>query len=522
MSEVYLAGRGLASALGADMPSALAALQAGGTIPARVEVSPGLTCPLYAIDDPDPDWLARARRIVQRVAAESGALDGPREGPLFVASSSLDIGAVEQRGTFDGDFPTFAETIAGWLGWRGPVFTVSTACTSSLNALSSACTLIRQGHAQAALVLGLELRNLTSLGGFSSMQLLSPDAARPFGLARSGLVLGEAVAALHLGAAPSRWRIAGNANVVDGRDPAGFALHAIQAAWAQALTASALSPADIGVLKPQAAGSPGNDAIEAHALRQVFNPQPALVSFKNAMGHTLGASGAAEIALLTACLESGSWPKTAYAPDPALQTPLAPQPPRRTAHVLATILGFGGGHAAVVLDDCTQTGARLTPPAPPMAWHTLAHVHTAPPAPDWRAALAARLGQRPRRLGPWAELALHGALACLDQAGETHLPTGAHLRVASLSGPRTATLAITEQVRSGLPMPFTFLQSQPSQLLAALGQHLGWQGDARFTLCRDAAAALALAQMEAGPAGLLFGWVEEDLGTQWWRFVPQN
>jgi hypothetical protein len=153
-------------------------------------------------------------------------------------------------------------------------------------------------------------------------------------------------------------------------------------------------------------------------------------------------------------------------------------------------------------------------------WRTLAHVVVDPLPADWRDRLAERLGQRPRRIGPWAELALYGARLCLDSAQEPALPAGAQLRVASLSGPMAATRTIAEQARLGLPMPFAFMQSQPSQMLAALSRHLAWQGDARFTLCRDQAAVLALAQQESGAAGLLLGWVEEDRRTEWWRMVP--
>ena len=153
-------------------------------------------------------------------------------------------------------------------------------------------------------------------------------------------------------------------------------------------------------------------------------------------------------------------------------------------------------------------------------WHTLAHVVVEPLPADWRDQLAQRIGQRPRRIGAWAELALYGARLCLDAAKEEALPAGAHLRIASLSGPRSATHAIVEQARSGLPMPFTFMQSQPSQMLAAVSQHLAWQGDARFTLCRDRQDLLQLAQLESQAAGLLIGWVEEDLSTEWWRLRP--
>lgn len=150
--------------------------------------------------------------------------------------------------------------------------------------------------------------------------------------------------------------------------------------------------------------------------------------------------------------------------------------------------------------------------------HAPAHLLAAPPPANWREWLTTRLGERPRRIGTWSELALYGALRCLDSAGHAQLPAGALLRVASLDGPMSATRAAVEQSRAALPMPFTFLQSQPSQLVAALSRHLGWQGDARFVVCRDRAALLRLAEREAAGRGLLFGWVEEGAApsTEWW------
>lgn len=348
MNEVYLLGRALASALGPDLASATRALPAG-VAPQRRTLADGSSWPCYTIDDADADWAARSRRLILRADAEAGTVD--RRGALFIASSSLDIGQRETTHEFDCDHQRFADTVAGWLDWRGPVYTVSTACTSGLNALLSARSLVGHGVVPHALVLGLELRNALTLGGFAGMQLLSPTAALPYGAGRNGLVLGEAVAALHVTAQPSRWRLAGGANVVDGSDPAGTLESAVIDMSRQALADSKRSACDIDLVKPQAAGGAASDATEARALRQVFDPLPPLVSFKAAIGHTLGASGIAEVALLTACLESGAWPSAGHAPDAALQAPLSPRVPSRVRHVLASILGFGGGHAAVVLED---------------------------------------------------------------------------------------------------------------------------------------------------------------------------
>jgi hypothetical protein len=156
-------------------------------------------------------------------------------------------------------------------------------------------------------------------------------------------------------------------------------------------------------------------------------------------------------------------------------------------------------------------------------WRLAAQVTIDPPPAGWRDALAMRLGARPRRIGAWAELALHGAWQCLDAAGETALPADARLRVSSLSGPREVTCACLAQLRAGIPLPFDFMQSQPALMLAALVKGLGWQGDASYFMGRDLPRLASLALHGAGPGGLLMGQVEEgpaSLSSVWWRWVP--
>jgi 3-oxoacyl-[acyl-carrier-protein] synthase-1 len=362
--QVHLAGTGLACALGHGLAASLDTLRRGGVPPTPVTVAEGFAWPVYTLPPlPSPSstgWLDHARDVIRRVVQESGALDSPRTGPLFIASSSHDVGHREQAEAFGGDVLEFADRIQHWLDWRGPVFAVSTACTSSMNALLSAAACIRNGEADDALVLGIELDNRLTVAGFGAMQLLAPESAQPYGAGRKGLVLGEAVAALRLSSVPSRWRLAGGANVVDGRDPAGTVAGAVEAACRQALAQGGLNAGDIGLLKPQAAGSPNNDVIELEALRQVFDPLPPLVSLKASIGHALGAAGAAEIALLLACIEAGDdacWPRPGYALDESLQVALSPAAPKQLRHLLAAIIGFGGGHTAVVIEDMGEGGA---------------------------------------------------------------------------------------------------------------------------------------------------------------------
>ena len=351
MNPVYLQGRGLASALGANLSQALACLSGGGRPPQRVALAGGTNWPYFAIEHKEPDWRKRAQQIICNAMREAGA-DSCRDAPLFIASSSLDIGAIESQGTeFAGDSYDFAEEIAGWLEWSGPVYIVTSACTSSLQALLSAFTLISSGSVSDAVVLGLELSNRFSVSGFAAMQLLTPSEPKPLGSGRDGITLGEAVSVLHLSNRPARWRLCGGSHITDGRDPTGAIPQTVAQMCKQALAASGLEPSDIDLIKLQAAGSPANDGKELQGLTTVFDPLPPLVSLKAAIGHSLGASGAAEIALLTACLEANVWPHTGYALDPALGAKLASAKPGSVRTILANILGFGGGHSAVILED---------------------------------------------------------------------------------------------------------------------------------------------------------------------------
>jgi 3-oxoacyl-[acyl-carrier-protein] synthase I len=354
MKPVYLPGRGLACALGLDIEESLASLQRGGVATANRSLhgEPDTSFPYRAIscvNSVNTDWNERARALVQRVAFEADA-QAARGGALFIATSSFDIGAIEQ-GAPQLERSAFADHVTAWLDWTGPVYVVNTACTSSLNALLAAHALLDAGEEEDVLVLGVELDNQLTLGGFAALQLLSPGRCKPFGLHRDGLVLGEAVAALRLSTRESSpWRLLGGANVVDGSQPTGASAPAVLGMYQRALAQCGLDADAIDLIKVQAAGSPGNDAVEAQGMREAFPHMPALVSLKTEMGHTMGASGAAEIALLTACLERGTWPTYPDAVDESLGVDFIARAPDTVRRVMATTLGFGGGHATLVLE----------------------------------------------------------------------------------------------------------------------------------------------------------------------------
>ena len=171
MKPVYLCGRGLACALGLNLGQSLAALRRGDiTSGSRfLYGAMGGHFPYQSIPLQMNNWNERACELVQRVASEAG-VQNAKHGTLFIATSSFDIGAVEQ-GIAQINYDTFANKVAAWLEWTGPVYVISTACTSSLNALIAAHALLGTGEADEAVVLGFELDNKLTLGGFAAMQL---------------------------------------------------------------------------------------------------------------------------------------------------------------------------------------------------------------------------------------------------------------------------------------------------------------------------------------------------------------
>jgi len=305
------------------------------------------------------EWLARAESIARAVAASLRARAGLGDDAwqrmaCFVGSSSHFIGAIEgQRDPVFDPPAEFARRLAGCFGAAGRVVSVDTACTSGITALGLAADMIEAGECDHALVLGVELSNRLSQAGFAALNLLSPGVARPCDRRRDGLMLGEAFAALAVSRS-GPWRVAANASAID---PAGLAAPApneqvMAQAMRAALAEARWRAADVDLVKLQAGGSPAGDLAEARALRGIFGTPPRTVSLKGAIGHTLGASGPAELALLLGALTRGHVPPThgfAQA-DPELGLAPAGGEASRVRRMLFNLAGFGGSVASVALE----------------------------------------------------------------------------------------------------------------------------------------------------------------------------
>ncbi len=355
MTQVYIAGFGLVSHLGSNLKAAISNLQQPAIAQYRQIIGLEAPAPYFSITTPSPsNWYARCEMLIKLALSEAGVTN--RQGTLYLASSSCNLGALEQGLHFANSIPEFLTELAQMLDWKGNVQWLNTACTSSLNALVAAQNAIENDLIEEAVILGIELENQLSLAGFAGMQLLAAHTPKPFAKHRDGLVLGEAVAVLRLSKIPSRWRLCGGTQVIDSSQASGASTSAYQQMLTQALNQTQLNASDIDLIKVQAAGSPANDQIEAEALKTFFADQqlPSLISLKSRLGHTLGASGAAEIALLLAMIEQQQWLDVSLSDeelDPKIGINFSTQAPSAIRHLLVCNLGFGGSHSCITLEN---------------------------------------------------------------------------------------------------------------------------------------------------------------------------
>jgi len=365
MHAVYLQqGRSLC-ALGSDPAAQLAALRAGNIGPLQRRSLPAfvdrLSIPYFAIDE-----KRATNDIVHSMIAQLQPLPHPSTALLLGSTSfNIDENELQYRQALQRDpqqavpmplpgYSLLLEKLATQLQLRGPCLAFNTACTASANALLVARDLIASGSVQQALVIGIERYNLTTVAGFSGLQLLSDETIRPFDHCRSGIVLGETISCVLLGRAPSAIAIAGGANACDshsvtGANPDGSSIASV---IRLAIENAGSSNAAIRGIKAHGTASPLNDAAEAAGLRRVFATMPPLTALKGYIGHTLGACGVLETWLCAQALRAGFWPAAAgygqYCEDLAVQ-PLTQSVSIDSGDYLLNFFGFGGNNSALVL-----------------------------------------------------------------------------------------------------------------------------------------------------------------------------
>ena len=248
-----------------------------------------------------------------------------------------------------------ADFVRRALDLQGPAFVVSTACSSGAKVFGNAARMMALGLIDAAVVGGIDSLCLTTLYGFNSLELLSPGICRPYDAQRDGLAVGEAAAFALLerdAPAPQAWLL-GVGESSDGHHmssphPEGAgAAEAMRGALAQA----GLDAAQVDYINLHGTATPNNDSAEDLAVGAVFGHRTPCSSTKGATGHTLGAAGGVEAAIVMLALQHGLMPGglNRLTPDTTLRANYLDTSRAATLKVVASnSFGFGGSNACLV------------------------------------------------------------------------------------------------------------------------------------------------------------------------------
>lgn len=249
-----------------------------------------------------------------------------------------------------------ATAIARALGLSAEPFTVSHACVSGVVALQQALRLIRSGRYDHVIVTGCDRFTQFVLSGFQSFQAVAAGPCRPFDANRQGINLGEAAATIILSRRQDNEPLAqllsgatsNDANHISGPSRTGeelaMAIH-------RAVTAAGISAADIDMVSAHGTATLYNDEMESKAFAVAGLLHAPVHSMKGYVGHTLGAAGVLESAMIIEALR-----RQQLIPSAGFETLGVPAPievtrdmqPADLHYVLKTASGFGGCNATAV------------------------------------------------------------------------------------------------------------------------------------------------------------------------------
>ena len=194
------------------------------------------------------------------------------------------------------------EQIASALGIHGFLSTISTACSSSANALMLADRLLNHDQLDLVVAGGIDPLCKFTINGFNSLMILDKELCRPFDATRAGLNLGEAAGFLVLQRDKPKsgkcyCRLAGYANANDAYHQTATSPNGEGPflAMSGALKRAGLRPEDVDYVNVHGTGTGNNDQSEGPAMRRLFGEKmPRFSSTKVYTGHTLGAAGGIE------------------------------------------------------------------------------------------------------------------------------------------------------------------------------------------------------------------------------------
>ncbi len=245
--------------------------------------------------------------------------------------------------------------IADYFGLKSIVTALSTACSSSANAIITGCNLLRMGYLKQVIVGGSDPLSKFTINGFNSLMILSDTDCQPFDNNRKGLNLGEAGAYLVLEteenalknnhkilATLSGW---GNANDAYHQTASSADGEGAFLAMQKALSMANLSPSEIDYVNAHGTATQNNDLSESIALSRVFHSVPDFSSTKAFTGHTLATASSVEAIYSILAIQNGIVFPNLNFQTPMVEVDIKPQTEikyKEINNVLSNSFGFGG------------------------------------------------------------------------------------------------------------------------------------------------------------------------------------
>lgn len=255
------------------------------------------------------------------------------------------------------------ELVADALGIKDYITTISTACSSSANAIFFGARLIRNNIVDVVVAGGTDSMTRFTLNGFNTLMIVDEQFCQPFDENRRGLNLGEGAGYVVLVSDKVAATLKNKPQIIlSGYCNANDAYHQTASspdgigsylAMSGALKKAGLQPSDIDYINLHGTGTQNNDIAEGTAIKRLFDAHyPKMSSTKTFTGHTLGASGGIEAVFSVLALQHGI-----IYPNLRLQTPMVDLPfvPERefqknvkVKHVLSNSFGFGGNCSSLI------------------------------------------------------------------------------------------------------------------------------------------------------------------------------
>ena len=253
--------------------------------------------------------------------------------------------------------------IADYLGLKGMVSTISTACSSAANAIMMGAKLIKNGVLDRVIVGGTDALSKFTLNGFNTLMILTDSYNMPFDNDRKGLNLGEAAAFIILESdevvRKENKKVLGylsgygNANDAHHQTASSENGQGAYLAMEKALKISGLDKEQIDYINVHGTATPNNDLSEGIAMIRIFREKkvPDFSSTKAFTGHTLAAAAGIEaVYSLLAIQNNIIFPNLNFKTQMA-EFDLAPVTglkEKNINHVLSNSFGFGGNCSTLI------------------------------------------------------------------------------------------------------------------------------------------------------------------------------